>query len=182
MNATSNTSLSCRVLPGAARMLAGFGMAFAMALPSAVIAAECRETKSVLESAQSIQKNKDSGGHIAMHFVGHDTEAGKSQYNTFADFQTVWQAWQNYTRDRPKPKTCGSSTRDTMDCVKAEYVGLNAAYVCDEVDSPKGKKVGPCKAGHEIVPQAVAFRYAKSSVNDKWILNTTYPSVNLDCQ
>jgi hypothetical protein len=143
---------------------------------SSILAAACRVTNGVTNSTASIAANTGAGGHVSMHIKGNATEATKSQFNTFADFTTSWNNWVSYAGHAgPNPKVCGGSGGSQMDCVSANIAGINAAYVCDTVAAN-----GSCTVGHNIVPVAVAFRYAQS--NGVWMLNTAYPSVNLNCQ
>jgi hypothetical protein len=142
-------------------------------------AAECRVTSSVEASATSVQANTDAGGHVSIHVRGNKTEAGKSQFQSGANFTSAFQQWSAYSGPKgPTPKPCGGGDKGVMDCVPASLVGMgaNSGYVCQEVDD-KGK----CTRGYNFTPTKVAFRYAKND-KGKWILNTAYPTTNNSCQ
>lgn len=141
---------------------------------TAAPAAECRKTANVVESAQSVAKNTEKGGHVSIHVKGQKTEAGKSQFHSESDFTSAFTKWKNDTTNRPTPKNCGGSNAGVMDCVKASDVGISSAIVCNSVGSDQ-----KCTSTTNITPEKVAFRYAKSS--GKWILNTAYPSKNDSC-
>lgn len=143
-------------------------------ISTTISAKDCRETPSVVESAQSLAKNTEKGGHVSIHVKGQKTEAGKSQFNSEADFTSAFTSWKNDTTNSPTPKNCGGSNAGVMDCVTASKVGISSAIVCNAVGSDK-----KCTSTTNITPEKVAFRYAKS--NGKWILNTAYPTTNSSC-
>lgn len=157
---------------------------FAISLAIAIVfgssgawAAQCRATASVTNSAASVEANTLADGHVSIHIRGNPTEAGKSQFNSAANFTAAWANWAAYSGPKgPDPKICGGSGGTMMDCVGADVAGINAAYVCDTVND-----AGNCTSGHNIVPVKVAFRYSKNR-KGVWILNTAYPSVNDNCQ
>lgn len=139
-------------------------------------AAECRQTTTVVNSAKSMQINTAVGGHVSIHVVGFPTEAGKSRFNSEQDFLSTFTKWRAGNGiPSPTPKTCGGGSGGQMDCVRADKLGITSASVCDQVDNQ-----GNCTAQHEIEPVKIAFRYAKSQ--GLWILNTSYPSMNDNCQ
>src|SRR5688500_1837305 len=75
---------------------------------TSAFAAECRATKSVKDSAASVSANTAAGGHVSIHVKGNKTEAGKSQFQSEADYKSAWTAWVNYTGPKgPTPKVCG---------------------------------------------------------------------------
>jgi hypothetical protein len=140
-------------------------------------AAECRATKGVLDSAASLSANTAAGGHVSIHVVGQKTESGKSEFLSEADFRKAFTAWQSYTPPPSLvPKTCGGGSTGLMDCVPATGLAITKGSVCNTVDA-----AGTCTSTKSITPAKVAFRYAKNG-KGIWILNTSYPSVNSDCQ
>lgn len=148
-----------------------FALLFASTSASAK---NCRETSTVVESAESLAKNTAKGGHVSIHVKGKKTEAGKSQFDSEADFTNAFTLWKNDLTKSPKPKNCGGSNEGLMDCVSASKVDISSAVVCNSVDANEN-----CTDTTKITPEKVAFRYAKSA--GKWILNTAYPSVNDKC-
>jgi hypothetical protein len=141
-------------------------------------AAECRATTSVDASAASVAANTKDKGHVSIHVAGYPTEAGKSMFQSEADFTASFKKWKNHTGAKgPKPKVCGGSGSQ-MDCVAADLVGIVTASTCDAVGAD-----GRCTAMTPFIPEKVAFRYLNSKdTGSKWILNTAYPSKNSDCQ
>jgi len=142
-------------------------------------AAECRATSSVDSSAASVAANTKAGGHVSIHVAGNPTEAGKSMFQSEADFKSSFKKWKDHTGAKgPKPKTCGGSGGSQMDCVPADLVGIATASTCDAVGGN-----GQCTAMTPFIPARVAFRYLNAKeTGGKWILNTAYPSKNDDCQ
>lgn len=145
-------------------------------------AAECRATKSVIDSTADQATNTAMGGHVSIHIAGQKTEAGKSQYANWAQFQALFQQWQaNGDGKSPKPKTCGGSGGSQNDCIAIDRLGGwkgTKATVCKKVDAD-----GNCTQSQNITVKAVAFGYYNNSVETKgkWIMNTSYPSANADC-
>jgi len=148
-----------------------FALLFASTSASAK---DCRQTITVVESAESLAKNTAKGGHVSIHVKGQKTEARKSQFDSEADFTNAFTLWKNDATRSPKPKNCGGKDEGLMDCVSASKVGISSAVVCNSVNANRY-----CTDTTKITPEKVAFRYAKSS--GKWILNTAYPSVNSNC-
>jgi len=141
-------------------------------------AADCRDTKTVDDSAASLQANADAGGHVSIHVKGQKTEAGKSQFASAQDFVNSFNTWRAQTKNpKPAPKTCGGKGGSQNDCVDAKLVGITSATVCKKVD-----KSGACTEEQKITPKKVGFWYANSKgTAGKWIVNTAYPSVNANC-
>jgi hypothetical protein len=151
-------------------VLLGLG---ALIFSSTSLAAACKETKSVVTSAESIEANKKAGGHVEKHIKGKPTEASKTQFVDETSYKRAWDNWVGYTRDKPTPKTCGTGGTP-MDCVPAVHLNIHSAYKCTAVGSD-----GKCTEGSEFVPESIAFRYLKE--NGKWILNTAYPANHDNC-
>ncbi|MFC4158767.1 hypothetical protein [Chitinimonas lacunae] len=165
-------TFSIRLTAGALLAVVGLG----------VQAAECRETKAVIDSTASLAANTAAGGHVSIHIAGQKTEVGKSQYANWAQFQALFQNWQaNHDGKTPKPKSCGGSGGSQTDCIAIARLGGwqgTKARVCTKVDSS-----GNCTESRNITVAAVAFGYYNNSVETKgkWIMNTSYPSENADC-
>ena len=162
-----------------------FGMLICILLANINIAegAECRKTTSVQDSIKSFDANSAAGGHVWIHVYGvrrppsaSDTQVkDKSMFRSEAEFRTAWTRWVADGNPNPTPKKCGTAG-NLKDCVSATKLGITKAYKCTKVENYL------CTAYKEFDPVKVAFNYYNSaSTKNKWIMNTAYPSENMNC-
>ena len=142
---------------------------------------ECRTSKTVAESAQSVDDNSAAGGHIWQHIRGlksrpkgaekSETQDGKTLFASERDYQGAWQRFQSGIFKYLTPYQCkGKPKGQAVDCVLAADIEVNTAYKCTAVD----KKTKLCIEDDEADVTFVEFWYAQK--NGKWVLNTAYPS------
>lgn len=140
---------------------------------------ECRAKQFVINSAQSLQANRDANGHVERHIPNNPTKKNETM---FADWDAAHQAfttWSGMQKAAPAPKKCGANTKGKRDCVNAADLGVTQATTCLAVS--KGKCTSQSAP---FVPAKVAFRYAfKKNKEGKanWMLNTAYPTANANC-
>lgn len=139
------------------------------------LAAECRLTKSVTDSAANLETNSSMGGELKRAIKAHHTEAGAYQFTSYEDFKSAWLAWQQHRGFAgPTPKSCDMKNDTYVDCVTVKITGTKDAYICDQYYLDK------CMHGHHTKPIKIAFQYQKNA-NGIWILNSAYPSIHDNC-
>ena len=141
---------------------------------------ECRASKTVKESAKSVDNNSAAGGHIWQHICGlksrpkgaknSETQEGRTLFASEHDYQKAWQRFQSGSFDYLTPYQCYVKPKgQAVDCVLAADIGVKTAYKCTAVDKNK-----ICTMDKPIEVTYVEFWYAQKK--GKWVLNTVYPS------
>ena len=158
---------------------------YCAAMLTLVLGKECRESPSVVKSANSVATNSEEGGHIWQHIKGlssrpkgaenSETQMDKTLFGSEDAYKEAWKNFQNGKFNKVK-ECMGKPKGQMVDCVHASDVGVKKAYICEEVD--KNTKI--CKKEVAIEPMYVEFWYAQKG--GKWVLNTAYPSVKGDSQ
>ena len=156
---------------------------FALLLVAVCVSAnECRKSKTVVSSAESVTANTAAGGHIWQHVRGltsrpkgaarKETQEGKTLFASENDYKTAWNNFEKGTFSYLKnPRQCKGSPKGQMvDCVLAKDVGVKTAYKCTAVD----KNTKLCTSEQHTSVDFVEFWYAQKG--GKWVLNTVYPS------
>ena len=147
---------------------------------------ECRKSKTVVGSAQSVAANSQEGGHIWQHIYGlterpkgaenKETQEGKTLFVSESAFKTAWSKFQKNSFPYLQPQQCKVKAKgQQVDCVLARDLGVQTAYICKEVN--KNSKICTKKVDCKQV-KYVMFWYAQK--NGKWVLNTAYPSESND--
>ena len=143
---------------------------------------ECRTSKTVASSAQSVAKNSQQGGHIWQHIRGltatpegaqkDETQLGKTLFASESDFTKAWTTFQGTKFTYLTPRQCKvKQLGQSVDCVLASDLNVKVAYTCSAIN--KSTKI--CANYNATqVPKYIEFWYARK--NGKWVLNTAYPS------
>ena len=155
------------------------------AVSSVTTAKDCRATRNVLLSTESLQRNALLGGHVWNHVWGltkrltmdmrHQQAVGKTMFASSGDFTKAWTSFVKY-QPTTKFSQCGAAKRPKKDCIPASALGITKAYQCTSIDAATGLCDAYVTIGQGL---KVGFWYAHS--NDKWILNTAYPSNHPQC-
>ena len=143
---------------------------------------ECRKSKTVVPSAQSVHDNTAAGGHIWQHVLGltsrpkkapkTETQDEKSLFASEDDFKNAWKKFQTKDFKNLKLQQCKGGKKSTIsDCVQASSIGVTQAYRCTAID----KDTKLCTKHKKEKASFVEFWYKQHK--GKWILNTAYPSV-----
>ena len=156
------------------------------AASSVTTAKDCRETASVMESAD-LKKNAKMGGHVWIHVFGltrpltkdakNQQKVGKTMFQSEEDYKLAWSSFVNPTfKTTAKLSECGGRPCGNKDCIPAAALGISEAFVCKEIDDETGlcSAVDVKKKGLNV-----GFWYAHSK--GKWILMTAYPSTHPQC-
>ena len=142
---------------------------------------DCRTSRTVVESAQSVAANSAAGGHIWQHVRGlharpegakkKETQLDKTLFASEHDYESAWQTFQSESFPYLTPYQCdGCPKGQAVDCVLARDINVRQAFRCTAVD----KNTKLCiddKPTHAVFVQ---FWYAKK--RGEWVLNTAYPS------
>lgn len=152
---------------------------------SVATAKECRQTKSVIESA-SLVENVKAGGHVWIHVLGlkhplakkPHQEVGKTMFASEKDYFLAWRSFFDPKfQTKAKLSNCGGSSGGQMDCIPAADLGITRAFVCTKLDD----KTGLCSAAQAVTSKELMIGFWYASSKGKWILNTAYPSTHPQC-
>ena len=146
-----------------------------------VSANDCRTSRTVVASAQSVAANSAAGGHIWQHVRGlharpkgaakSETQLDKTLFASERDYDAAWQRFQSGSFRYLTPYQCkGSPKGQAVDCVLARDINVRQAFRCTAVD----KNTKLCTADQPTPAVFVEFWYAQKG--GKWVLNTAYPS------
>jgi len=146
---------------------------FLCVFPSVSFAEECRTISSVQKSADPPANNTSDGGHVTGHIWGMDPPPQWSRKNKtlFTSQEEYLGAWRNYVKsDKVKNLNCSGSdphqTISVMSILNKEKIG---AYSCHDENCSDKNRV---QASNIFF----GFIYNEKRGQEKWILNTAYPS------
>ena len=157
------------------KMRAPFGFmlgALLIACNGSANAKECWNETNVIKSTQSAEQNDSDRGHVSEHVVGHKTMKDNSLFEDWADFTSVFAAWQKL-KSKSAAMCNKTDTGSRTDCIDLKLGKLTIkGQLCTAIDAK-----GVCTAHTDITPVSVVFQYLNNAdTKDKWIMRSAYPS------
>ena len=164
--------------------LVRFILCVLIAASSVTTAWECRRTPSVLNSAKSLENNAAAGGHVWIHVLGlRRPFAGTSRQTVrrtmFASFGDFNRAWNMFAFKYQTQATFADCNRRAVgDCIPAQALGIERAYVCRTIDPDTGL----CDHVRALPSQGLNIAFWYIWRGGQWILNTAYPTTLPNCK
>lgn len=160
-------------------------------------AVECRKNTEVQSSIKNLDVNAAQGGHVWIHVFGtknrnsyQKAKVGKSMFQDFAHFQTIWKAWINSKSTQAKKCVHSTLKKYHVDCVTVDKLGNVKKVYNDCMEVDKNRCI---KKSRDLPMKSVAFVYdshecckkvrgAMTNTYTRWILYTAYPTGTTNCK